>query len=282
MQTYDAVLKSLLISSDAFIQRLAHVTVAQWLSVELPRVRAPRVDLLGRTTEEELLHIELQSNNDSGMPRRMAEYALQIYRQYGQFPRQLVLYTGNRTMTMATGFSEPLFSTQYTLIDIRDLDGEALLKSSALEENILSVLTHLQNRRAAVRQILSKIATLESGARITAFQKLALLAGLRESGHIFKEESTAMPITESLLDHDLLGPVLKRGIEQGRQEGRQEGIQSGTHQGIETVLLRQMEKRFGPLPSWANSRLAGLTTPELQDLSLRLLDVQTLDELLPR
>jgi uncharacterized protein DUF4351 len=156
MQTYDAVLKSLLTSSDAFIQRLAHVTVTQWLNVELPRVQAPRVDL----------------------------------------------------------------------------------------------------------------------------------AGLREIGHIFKEESTAMPITESLLDHDLLGPVLKRGIEQGRQEGwqegRQEGTQSGTHQGIETVLLRQMEKRFGTLPSWANTRLAALTTPELQDLSLRLLDVQTLDELLPR
>jgi len=59
MQTYDAVLKTLLTSSDAFIHRLAHVTVTQWLNVELPRVQAPRVHLLGRTTEEELLHIEL-------------------------------------------------------------------------------------------------------------------------------------------------------------------------------------------------------------------------------
>ena len=161
--------------------------------MELPRVQAPRVDLLGETAEGRLLHIELQSDNDSAMPRRMAEYALQIYRHRHQFPQQLVLYTGNR-------------------------------------------------------------------------------------GHILKEESTAMPITESLLNHDLLGPVLKQGIEQRCPEG----LRSGTHQGAETVLRRLMEKRFGPLPPWANTRLASFTTPELEDLSLRLLDVQTLDEPLPR
>ncbi len=83
-----------------------------------------------------------------------------------------------------------------------------------------------------------------------------------------------MPITESLLTHDLLGPVLKKGIEQG--------LEQGTHQGAETVVRRLMQKRFGPLPAWASTRLSELTTPELEDLSLRLLDVQTLDELFAR
>lgn len=94
--------ESLLTSSDGFIRRLAHVTVKQWLNVELPRVQVPRVDLLGETSEGRLLHIELQSDNDSAMP---------------------------------------------CLLDIRELDGEALLNSPALEENILSVLTRLKNQR---------------------------------------------------------------------------------------------------------------------------------------
>jgi len=278
MQTYDTVLKSLLTSSDAFIHRLTQVTVKKWLNVELPRVQNRRVDLLCEVVEGNLLHIELQSSNDSLMNLRMAEYALQIYRLYAQFPRQLVLYTGNAPSLMKSGFVEPSFSTRYAVVDIRDLDGEKLLASAALEENILSVLTRLRDQRAAVRQILSHIATLETGQRETAFQQLGLLAGLREIGHIVKEESAAMPITASLLDHDLLGPVLKQGIRQGMEQG----IEQGAHQGAEAVLRRLMQKRFGPLPEWANTRLSEFTTPELEDLSLRLLDVQTLDELFAR
>jgi len=42
-----------------------------------------------------------------------------------------------------------------------------------------------------------------------------------------------------------------------------------------------MIKRFGPLPPWADERLSSLPIPALEDLSLRLLDAQSLDELFP-
>lgn len=41
-----------------------------------------------------------------------------------------------------------------------------------------------------------------------------------------------------------------------------------------------MEKRFGPLPKWAAEKLASLQTAELEELSVRVLDVNSVEELL--
>jgi predicted transposase YdaD len=73
------------------------------------------------------------------------------------------------------------------------------------------------------------------------------------------------------MDNDIIGPAIRQGLQQGRQEGRQEGEL--------TILRRLMIKRFGPLPSWADERLTTLSTTELEDLSLRLLDAPTINDL---
>jgi hypothetical protein len=77
-----------------------------------------------------------------------------------------------------------------------------------------------------------------------------------------------------ILDHEVIGPAIKQGLEQGLEQGRQQGERS--------VLRRQIEKRFGPVPDWADTHLAQLSLAELDDLSLRVLDAASLDDLLPR
>lgn len=61
-----------------------------------------------------------------------------------------------------------------------------------------------------------------------------------------------------ILDNKVLGREFKRGVQEGEL----------------TVLRRQIEKRFGALPGWAEERLAGRTTTELEELSIRVLDAQ--------
>jgi Domain of unknown function (DUF4351) len=78
-----------------------------------------------------------------------------------------------------------------------------------------------------------------------------------------------MPITEHIRDHDLLGPVYKRGF------------QEGFDRGVLVMVRRLIEARFGSIPSWAEERLAHLSTTQLEDLGFRLLDVNTLEELFP-
>jgi len=81
-----------------------------------------------------------------------------------------------------------------------------------------------------------------------------------------------MPILNNILDHEVLGREYKRGLQQGRQEGVQEG---------ELILLRSLiEKRFGPLPKWADEKLSKLSEKEVKELGLRLFDVAAIEDLL--
>jgi hypothetical protein len=73
-----------------------------------------------------------------------------------------------------------------------------------------------------------------------------------------------VPVLNDILDNKVLGREFKRG----RREGEL------------TVLTRQIEKRFGAIPGWAQERLAGRTTDELEELSVRVLDAQSLEDLL--
>ena len=77
-----------------------------------------------------------------------------------------------------------------------------------------------------------------------------------------------MPIDIDIREHEVLGPMFR--------EARQEGL----HAGELTVLRRQIEKRFGVLPTWASEKLTALSASELEDLSERVLDAKTVDELL--
>ena len=64
----------------------------------------------------------------------------------------------------------------------------------------------------------------------------------------------------------------QRGERKGRQEGRQEGEAS--------LLLRQLERRFGVLPDWARDRIAAADTAALEDFGLRVLDAGSLEDVL--
>ena len=85
-----------------------------------------------------------------------------------------------------------------------------------------------------------------------------------------------MPLFIDILDNKVLGREFKRGL----QEGIQEGELKGELKGELTVLRRLIEKRFGAMPGWVEERLAGRSTAELADLSVRLLDAQSIEDLL--
>jgi hypothetical protein len=82
----------------------------------------------------------------------------------------------------------PTLSFQYEPIDIRTLDGAALLTSPSLEDNLLALLRRLQNPRVAVQRLLTRIASLVGTARADALAKLVILAGLRRLHPLIREE----------------------------------------------------------------------------------------------
>jgi hypothetical protein len=96
------------------------------------------------------------------------------------------------------------------------------------------------------------LAGLEGDSREFHLRALLELEGL------VAREIKKMPIVLNILDNKVLGPVYMRG---------------------ELALLRrQIEARFGAVPDWVEDRLAKCSSPEIEDLGVRLLKAETLEE----
>ncbi len=79
------------------------------------------------------------------------------------------------------------------------------------------------------------------------------------------EEAKQMPYITS---------VERIGIRKGIEQGRQEGIQ----QGEALLLRRQLARRFGELPPWAEERLAQADREALERWAERVLEAATIEE----
>ncbi len=273
MHEYDTAFKLTLQHVDVTFRELLGSPITRWHNVEFPSVRSARADLLGETETGELVHIELQSSNDSEMALRMLQYCIDVLRSLRRHPTQILLYVGDTRANMEATLRGPRLDYSYRLVDVRELDGERLLRSERVDDNIVALLTRLSNTRQAAHQVLRRIAGLEAGERRSALDRLLILAGLRKAlGKVLEEEATKVPILNDIRDHELFGREYKKGREEGRQEGRQEG---------ELVILRrQIEKRFGSVPAAATERLSKLSAKELEELSVRVLDARSLEDLL--
>jgi len=187
MHEYDAALKNILMRPGSSV--LAQITGAsslKWLNVEAPKVSNRRVDLLGELPDRNLVHIELQSRNEKDFPLRMAEYLFGIGRQYGKLPRQVALYVGELPLRMTDRVEGPDVSVRFHLVDIRDLDGERLLTSANIGDNVLAVLTRLGERPQAVRRILTRIAAGRASRPEWSARRVVYYRGIARSGDILQ------------------------------------------------------------------------------------------------
>jgi predicted transposase YdaD len=142
----------------------------------------------------------------------------------------------------------------------------------------------LRDHKEAVRRIVEKITGSVEIDRETALHALLILAGLRGLEEVVEEEARKVPILNDILDNKVLGREFKKGLQEGRQEGLQEGERKGERKGEregERKLLRLIiERRFGPMPGWAEERLASRSTAEMEDLSVRVQDAPSIEDLL--
>ncbi|MBF0437110.1 MAG: Rpn family recombination-promoting nuclease/putative transposase [Magnetococcales bacterium] len=66
--------------------------------------------------------------------------------------------------------------------------------------------------------------------------------------------------------------------EKGEQVGEKKGEKKGEKNEASKILTRQLQRRFGTVPDWANEKIAKADLPSLEDWSLRIFDAQSLDD----
>jgi hypothetical protein len=178
-----------------------------------------------------------------------------------------VLYVGEERLRMAASLSGTNSAFQYTLVDIRSVEANLLLESPHIEDNLLVVLAGFRDQRDTVRLILARIADLDGPERRDAFERFLIISGLRRLVLTVEEEAQKMPILNDIMDHEVIGPAIRKGLAQGMQQGRLE------------IVRRLLEKRFGSIPAWAEMHLTKLSAAELEDVAVRVFDVSQLEEL---
>ena len=280
MQDYDVALKNLLMKPGSLLlQTLTGTAGIRWLNVEAPKVRNTRRDLLGEVPNRKLVGIEIQCRREPRFGFRIGEYLYGAAVRYGRMPRQVVLYVGPSKKRMADRFQDEDNLLRWHVVDIRDLDGEALLASPNLGDNVVAVLTRLGEQEGTVRRIVEKIAGREDGERAEALAGLAILAGLRQLTGEVDVEAKKMLSEREILKNAVFGPPYREGKEKGFAEGRAVGEAVGEVNGQLKLLLSLLESRFGKVSPKVRKRLATLTSRELTELGIRFMDIQRLDDL---
>jgi hypothetical protein len=159
---------------------------------------------------------------------------------------------------------------RFHLVDIRDLDGELLLASDNPGDNVIAILARLGSEPDAVQRVLKRVATAPAEEREEALAELLIIAGLRKLVVEVERETNKMPIQEDIMDHEVIGPAIRKGLAQGRMEGQL------------ALPTRMIEKRFGNIPPAIRKRIAALEPAQLERAGLRLLDAECIEDLFAR
>jgi hypothetical protein len=257
-QQYDVSFKLLFHHSKGLLaRRLFGGPVVEWVNVEQPKVTNLRVDLLARLEDGSLRHVEVQAKNDPDMGRRLAEYHLGFLRLLGKHVEQVVLYVGREPLRMAPVFETPAMRYEFQLLDIRDVDGEPLLASEDWGDNLLALLTSVEQERV-LQRVERQIRSLKGEEQETAARLFVIVSGIIGLEGAVVERLNMIDIMEN----KVLGPAILKGMLKGEV----------------AMLTGQLEEQFGPVPDWVTEKLASANEAELMAWSKRILHAGTLND----
>jgi len=208
------------------IKLLINKEIKEILDISFPKVEERKVDLLTRLEDNTLFHLEIQSTDDKTMPIRMLQYTSLIYEKYKQFPKQLVLYVGNKKIKIKNGINTKELVYNYEVRDIREFDCSILIQSEDIADNIIALLCDIKDIDRFFKVLNQKLENFSPKKREDYLRKLFYLMKLRPNIHKeykIKTKESKMPFVIDLADDPVYQEGLEEGIEKGIEKGKLEG-----------------------------------------------------------
>ena len=239
------------------------------LSVE--PIRADSIILL--QSSEVVLHCEFQTDPDSTMPFRMADYRLRVYRK---FPRkrmvQVVIYLRETSSELVyqTTFQAGELNHSFQVIRIWEVPTSVLLGSTGLLP--YAVLGQTEDRVGVLQQVSTLVDDLPRREQSNLIAVTSVLAGLKLERAIIQRLMRSEIMKESVIYQDILA--------QGEQKGRTEGRVEGRTDEARSMITRQLTKRFGTLSIELQAKINALEIDRIESLAEDLLDFTSINDLL--
>ena len=254
--------------------------VKEFLNIEFQRMIERRADLVARLEDDSLFHFEIQSYNDDDICYRMGIYCFMIAQQYRSPVNQVVLYVGEPRMRMKPDLDAGSAKVSFSLIDIREIDADALLRSGCAGDLALAMLAKGGTDRLA--EIAQRAAALSDQARVRVLTQLILLSGLRKLSGRLKMDLKTMGtsqfrIRDNVILREVWEEVMAEGIASGQAKGKAEGKAEGEAVGMIKILRGQLHAKFGLVPKWAEERLEKANKAQIERWAKKLLNAQSLE-----
>lgn len=233
-----------------------------------------------------ILHLEVQSQPDPELSRRMFVYAYRCFEKYGSEVFGYAILGDRSASFRPRAYEWKLGAArlryEYETIKLIDLDPDELAASD--NPVALMALAHLytgktrddQTRRRVFKLRLIRLLFHKGYDRFAIeklFQVLDWMMRLsREQGIIFAEELKA------LTEEPQMSSEVYTLDKVFRYLGHQEGEKAGRMEGARRVLRSQLDRRFGELPPWAKEKLEAADTDTVERWSLQLLDASSIED----
>ncbi|MBV6341714.1 hypothetical protein [Candidatus Magnetobacterium casense] len=249
-QKYDIALKDIIKDIPRqFLKILTGYDSWQFMDVQFPDIQARQPDIVIKTSDGTIIHIEIQSTNDSTMLKRMYLYSGFIYNQYDVLPIQIVLYIGKKPLNMPSSVELGGIKYAYRLVDIHTINGNQLITGDSPDDCLLAILCKTDDVDGTIKKILDIFYPMPYKERKNYVIKLLYLSELVNLYKKVKAEVMNMPITIDIEDSEIFRDVFMKGNLEGELKGELKGIEGmlDIKYGYEGLGLMDMVRTIGTI-----------------------------------
>ena len=261
---YDNLLKTIFFDAmPALLRLLDCAPVVEYLSVEFPRKHKMVADVVARLADGRILHLEFQVKNDPDMHWRCFYYFGAIQQRWPLADViQVVIYLGSDPLTMQSSVDKPTCRFSFDILNMQEVPAQVFLDSPRSAERVLAVVSKSPDPRATIRRILASWKKLPENELRENVDRLRTLSQLRKREIMAIEEVKHMPFELDITESE----IYKMGQVQGIAEGARQ------------VLVRFLEKRFGPLTRADKKRIGTGSQTDLDQWTDRSVTAGTVAE----
>jgi predicted transposase/invertase (TIGR01784 family) len=238
----------------------------QLLKTELSQepIRADAIAFL--QTANQILHLEFQTSPSSKppLPFRMLDYSVRLKREYDTDVEQVVVFLKQTTSeeVMIEEYRDRTTVHRYRVLRLWEQDPAVFWSTPALLP--FATLAQTDSPPQLLQAIAGRVARIEDDRqRGNVASCVEILAGLRFEKELIQQLFREDIMQESVIYQDIL------------QQGQQQGLQ----QGEVRVVLRQLRRQLGEIPTSVEEEIRGLALEPLGELAEALLDFGQLADL---
>ena len=233
-----------------------------------------------------IIHVENQATSQTDFPRRMFVYFARLHEKFGLPIYPVVIFSYDTPTEKAVSryvvkcANKTILTFDYTVLQLKRMNWRKFLKTpNPVAAALMTKMNIAEGDKAKVRAAIFRMMTTlkldpARAQLISLFMENYLKLTTAQMAE-FLRQVDALPPKEKEETMEMMNYWEKRGVKIGRAEGRAEGLT----QGKETLVVRQIRKRFGFTSPETLEWLDRLSAEQLDELGESLFDFNELADL---